>query len=126
MSLLHSVATFSAMSLVGIYPGKASLKLLSQCYYLWFKAVGLRLSSIFFLVFDLRLGFPCYCLWFKAVGFRFSSIFFLVLDLRLVFHVTAFSLRPSALDFHRFVSLFDLRLLFPYYCLWCKAIGFGL
>ena len=83
--ILRAVATFWAMSLVGIYPGRTSLKLLSQCYYLWFKAGGFRLSSIFFLVFDVRVGFPCYCLWFKAVGFRFSSIFCLVLDLKLVF-----------------------------------------
>ena len=52
------------------------LQLLFPFYCLRIKAVGFRLSWIFFWFLDLQLLFPFYCPRFKAVGFRFSWTFF--------------------------------------------------
>ena len=42
------------------------------------------------------------------------------------FHFIAFGLRPSGSRFDEFFLFFDLHLLFPFYCLWFKAVGFRL
>ena len=80
----------------------------------------------FFLFFDLQLLSPFYCLWFKAVGFGLSCIFFCFSTSSFFIRFIAFGLRPSGLGFDGFFVFFDLQLLFPFYCLWFKAIGFRL
>ena len=52
--------------------------------------------------------------------------FLVVLTCSFFFHLIAFGLRPSGLGFDGFFVFFDLQLLFPFYCLWFKAIGFRL
>ena len=106
-----------------------------------------------FLFFDLHLLFLFFCLWLKAVGFRLWWILFvfrfaasLPILLALVkggrvqaltdffcfstcsflSHFIAFSLRPSGSSFDGFFLLFDFHLLFPFYWLWFKAVGFRL
>ena len=61
---------FAALWLVGTY--------CSLHYYFHFIAFGLSGLGIegFFLFLDLQLLFPFYCFWPKAVGFRVSWIFF--------------------------------------------------
>ena len=42
------------------------------------------------------------------------------------FHVTALGLPPSGLSYDGFFLVFDLRLPFPCYRVWFKAVGFRL
>ena len=122
-----------------------------QFYWLWLKAVGFRLWWIFFsfstssffshiigfalrqagssfdgffLFFDFQLLLPFYCLWFMAVGFRLWRIFFGFSTSTFFSRFIAFALRPSGSDFDEFFLFFDLKLLFPFYFLWFKAVGF--
>ena len=101
------------------------LQLLFPFYCLWFKAVGFRLSCIFF-VFRLAASFSVLLPWFKAVGFGLSCIFFCFSTSSFFIRFIAFGLRPSGLGFDGFFVFFDLQLLFPFYCLWFKAVGFRL
>ena len=105
----------------------------------------------FFLFFDFGLLFPYYCLWFKTVELRLWRIFFVfwfgasfAILLPLVwarrvkamkdffcllirgffFHFIAFDLSPSGLGYDGFVLFFDFELLFPFYCVWFKSVGF--
>ena len=107
----------------------------------------------YFLFFDLGLLFPFYCLWFKSVGFRLWWIFFSFLFCGFFFHFIAFGLSPSGLGYDGFFSFFiwvfffhfipfgwspsdlgydgfflffGLGLLFPFYCLWFKSVGYRL
>ena len=120
-------------------------------YYLWFKSVAIRLwwfffvfliwglffhfiafglspSGLgydgFFLFFDLGLLLPFYCLWFKSVGFRLWWIFFCFLIWGFLFHFIAFGWSPSCLRYDGFFLFFYLGLLFSFYCLWFKSVGF--
>ena len=103
----------------------------STCsFFFHFIALGLRPSGlgfhVFFFVFRLAASFSVYCLWFKAVGFGLSCIFFCFSTSSFFIRFIAFGLRPSGLGFDGFFVFFDLQLLFPFYCLWFKAVGFRL
>ena len=52
--------------------------------------------------------------------------FFCSLIWGLFFHFIAFGLSPSGLGYDGFFLFFDLGLLFPFYCLWFKSVGFRL
>ena len=78
------------------------------------------------LFFDLQLLFPFFCVWFKAVGFRVLMDFFCLSTCSFSPHFIAFGLRPSGSGFDGFFLSFDLQLVFPFYWLWWKAVGFSL
>ena len=42
------------------------------------------------------------------------------------FHFIALGLSPSGLGYDGFFLFFDLELVFPFYCLWFKSVGFRL
>ena len=50
--------------------------------------------------------------------------FFCVLFWSFFFHFIAFRLSPSGLGYNGFVLFLDLGLLFPFYCVWFKSVGF--
>ena len=52
--------------------------------------------------------------------------FFCLLIWGFSFHFIAFGLRPSGLGYDGFLLFFDLGLLFPFYCLCFKSVGFRL
>ena len=54
------------------------------------------------------MDFFCYLIW----GFFFPFI--------------AFGLSPSGSGCNGLILFYDLRLLFPFYCLWFKSLGFRL
>ena len=99
-------------------------------FFFHFIAFGYRLSGSgfdgFFLFFDVELLFPFYCPWLKAVGFRLARFFFCFSTFCFFSYFIAFGLRPSGSGFDCFFLFFDLQLLFPFYCLWFKAVGFRL
>ena len=114
-----------------------------------FSPSGLCYDGYFF--FDLGLLLPFYCLSFKSVRFRvWCFCFFLIW--RCLFHFIAFGFKPSGLGYDRFFFLlrflasfsiflpffksvrfklwwfslvFDLGLVFQFYCLWFKSVEFG-
>ena len=95
-----------------------------------FIAFGLSPSSLgydgFLLFLDLGLIFLFYCFWFKFVGFRLWCFICCFMIWGFFFHFIACGLSPSGLGYDGFYSFFDLRLLFPFYCLWFKSVGFRL
>ena len=103
---------------------------LSWVFFFHFIGFGLSPSGLgydgFFLFFDLGLLFPFYCLWFKSVGFRLWWFFFCFLIWPFFTHFIALGLSPSGLGYDGFVLLFDLGLVFPFYCLWFESVGFRL
>ena len=104
------------------------------CFLIWgflfhFIAFGLSPSGLGYNGFFFYLGLllPFYCLWFKSVGFRLWWIFFSFLIWVFFFHYIAFGLSPSGLGYDGcFLFFFYLLLLFPFYCLWFKFVGFRL
>ena len=50
--------------------------------------------------------------------------FFCLLIRGFFFHFIAFGLSPSGFDYDGFFLFLDLGLLFPFYCVWFKSVGF--
>ena len=59
-------------------------------------------------------------------GLGYDGFFFVFLIWGLFFHFIAFGLSPSGLGYDGFFSFFDLGLLFSFYSLWFKSVGFWL
>ena len=95
-----------------------------------FIAFGLSPSGLgydgFFSFFDLGLLFSFYSLWFKSVGSRLWWIFSLFFIWAFFFHFIALGLSPSGLGYDGYFLFFELGLLFPFYWLWFKSVGFRL
>ena len=86
---------------------------------------GSGLDGCFF-VFRLAASFPILLPLVKGRRVQALMDFFLFSTCSFFFQFIAFGFRPSGSSFDRFCLFFDLHLLFPFYCLCFKAVGFSL